>query len=29
VPWEKSGKPFTGKIVHHEEVSRLRALEVR
>ncbi|KAI7838694.1 hypothetical protein COHA_007494 [Chlorella ohadii] len=27
VPWEKSGKPFTGKIVHHEEVSRLRALE--
>lgn len=29
VPWEKSGKPFTGKIVHHEEVSRLRQLEVR
>jgi hypothetical protein len=29
VPWEKSGKPFTGKIVHHEEVSRLRLLEVR
>lgn len=28
VPWEKSGKPFTGKIVHHEEVSRLRQLEV-
>lgn len=27
VPWEKSGKPFTGKIVHHEEVSRLRQLE--
>ena len=29
MPWEKSSKAFTGKIVHHEEAARIRALEVR
>lgn len=31
VPWERTAEPFTGRIVHHEEVSRLRQLaeEVR
>jgi hypothetical protein len=31
VPWERGSEPFTGRIVHHEEVSKLRQLaeEVR
>lgn len=28
VPWEKSSTTFSGKIVHHEEAARVRALEV-
>lgn len=28
VPWEQSARGFTGKIVHHEEVARVKALQL-
>jgi hypothetical protein len=27
VPWEQSSQGFAGKIVHHEEAARLKALK--